>query len=107
MNQINKTGQFAILPILRYVVLHKNAKGGSMTKETITFRTEAKKRIALDEVAEALDRDRSFVLNQAIDNYLDIYQWQVGHIRQGRRQARKGEFVSDAAWNKASSRRRT
>ncbi len=76
-----------------------------MTKETITFRTEDKKRIALDEVAEALDRDRSFVLNQAIDNYLDIYNWQVGHIREGRRQARKGEFVSASAWNKAVRQR--
>ncbi len=77
-----------------------------MAKETITFRTESKKRIALDEVAEALDRDRSFVLNQAIDNYLDIYNWQLGHIREGRRQASKGEFVSAAAWSKAASRRR-
>ncbi len=78
-----------------------------MSKETVTFRTDAKKRKALDEVAAALERDRSYVLNQAIDNYLDIYAWHIEHIKEGERQAEKGEFVTQANWEKTSRKRRS
>ena len=75
-----------------------------MTKETITFRTESEKRDALDAVATALGRDRSFVLNQAVDSLLEVYRWQVEHIKEGQRQARNEEFVSDTEWREAFNR---
>ena len=52
-----------------------------MSKETISFRIEAGKRAAVDALAAALDRDRSAVINDAIEAYLELHQWQVEHIQ--------------------------
>jgi len=66
-----------------------------MSKETITFRLDAEKRAALDEIADGLDRDRSYILNEAIDLYLEVHRWQVTHILEGVRQADNEEFATD------------
>jgi RHH-type rel operon transcriptional repressor/antitoxin RelB len=65
-------------------------------RETISFRLESEKKEALDGIATALDRDRTYVLNQAIDAYLDVHQWQIEHIKEGIRQADDGEFAGEA-----------
>jgi len=44
---------------------------------------DAEKRAALDEIADGLDRDRSYILNEAIDLYLEVHRWQVTHILEG------------------------
>lgn len=75
-----------------------------MDRETISFRLDAKKRQALDALAQAQDRDRTYILNEAIDAYLDVHQWQLEHIQEGIRQADAGDFVSDAAVAAAFSR---
>ena len=66
-----------------------------MSKETVTFRIEAEKREALDAIAELMDRDRSYVITEAINAYLEVNQWQIEHIKEGLRQADAGEFASD------------
>jgi predicted transcriptional regulator len=48
----------------------------------------------LDGIAAALERDRSYVVNEALKAYLDIHQWQIDHIRQGLREADAGKFAS-------------
>ncbi|QLE57317.1 CopG family ribbon-helix-helix protein [Nostoc sp. TCL26-01] len=65
-----------------------------MSKETITFRLDSEKRKSLDEIALLLERDRSFVLNEAINAYLEMHSWQLDHIQEGIRQADAGEFAS-------------
>lgn len=49
----------------------------------VTFRTEPEKRDELDKLAKSLDRDRSYLLNQAIDQYLDLHRWQLEQIEKG------------------------
>ena len=66
-----------------------------MGKTTITFRLDADKREALDAIAEVADRDRSYVLNEAIDAYLDVHHWQIEHIKKGLRQAEAGQFAAE------------
>jgi predicted transcriptional regulator len=66
-----------------------------MSKDTVTFRLPPEKRAALDEIAAGLDRDRTYVLNEAIDLYLELHQWQVAHILNGIQQADAGEFASE------------
>ena len=66
-----------------------------MNKDTVTFRINAEKRKALDALAVSLDRDRSYILNEAIATYLDIHQWQLDHIKAGVRQANAGHFAND------------
>ncbi len=63
---------------------------------SITFKTEQQKREALDQIAEALDRDRSYILNEAINHYLDHYHWQVKQIEKGIAAAEAGNFSTDA-----------
>lgn len=65
-----------------------------MNKRTITFRVDAHKRKALDAIAVGIDRDRSYVLNEAIDNYLEVHRWQMAHIKEGIRQADAGKFAT-------------
>jgi RHH-type transcriptional regulator, rel operon repressor / antitoxin RelB len=76
-----------------------------MRRETISFRLESEKREALDAVASALDRDRSYIINEAIEAYLDVQRWQMQHIREGLRQADAGEFATEAEMKTTFSRR--
>ena len=66
-----------------------------MSKESITFRLDAEKRAALDSIAASLDRDRSFVLNAAIETYIEIHQWEIGGIRKAQAEARVGDFATE------------
>lgn len=66
-----------------------------MSQEIITFSLDTEKIKALDEIASVFDRDRSDLLKEAIDSYLQVYQWQLDHIKEGLRQADAGEFASD------------
>jgi len=64
-------------------------------KDTITFRMDSHKRDALDAIAKELDRDRSYILNAAIENYIEMYQWQIGEINSAIEEADTGDFVSE------------
>ena len=77
-----------------------------MAKETLTVRIEAETREALDAIAEALDRDRSHVVNAALAAYVETHRWQAQHIRQGLREAESGRFVADKEVKKVISRLR-
>lgn len=76
-----------------------------MKHANISFRTEAKKIASLDTIATALDRDRSYVLNEAINAYLELYRWQHTHIKEGLRQANAGEFATEEEVAQAFRRR--
>ena len=67
-----------------------------MDLKTISFRLPNKKKDALDAIATALDRDRSYVLNEAVDAYLEVHRWQIEHIKAGLRQAAAGKFATKA-----------
>ena len=77
-----------------------------MARETLNVRVDAQIREALDAVAASLDRDRSYVVNEAITAYLDVHQWQVQHIRHGLAEADAGQFVSSAEVNSVLDRLR-
>ena len=61
---------------------------------TISFRTEETKRDELDQVAKSLDRDRSYVINQAIENYLELSNRQTEQIEKGIRDAEEGRTIT-------------
>jgi len=75
-----------------------------LSHEIISFALESGKREALDAIATAMDRDRSYVLNQAIDAYLEDHRWQIEHISEGIRQADAGEFASESEVRAAFAR---
>jgi predicted transcriptional regulator len=76
--------------------------------KTVSFRTDSKKVDALDALASVQDRDRSYLLNQAVDNYLELQQYHIELIENGIRQADAGELVdhSDVEKMVAKLRRR-
>jgi predicted transcriptional regulator len=59
-------------------------------KKTVSFRLEAEKVAELDELGKAQARDRTFLLNEAVDAYLDVQRWQLAHIKEAIRQADSG-----------------
>jgi predicted transcriptional regulator len=66
-----------------------------MSKENITFRIESDKKLALEAIAKGINRDRSYVLNEAIDAYLEMHQWQIEEIHKGIAEADAGDFASE------------
>jgi len=77
-----------------------------MARETMTVRVEPYLRKDLDGIAAALERDRSYVVNEALKAYIDLHQWQIDHIRRGLREANAGNFSSEAEVKRVTSRLR-
>ncbi len=55
----------------------------------------------MDKLAKKIKKDRSFVINESIETYLDIHKWQIGHIKKAVKQVDHGEFASDKELAKA------
>jgi predicted transcriptional regulator len=65
-----------------------------MQQKTVTFRAPGDKIKALDSLAALQRRDRSFVLNEAVDQYLSLNEYHIAVIKEGIRQDNAGEHVS-------------
>ena len=65
------------------------------TTSPLSVRIGDKERKALDRIARSLDRNRSYVINEAIKNYIELQERQMAKIREGIRQADAGMFASD------------
>jgi predicted transcriptional regulator len=50
----------------------------------------------LDELARGEDRDRSYLIRQAIANYVELRRWQIEELRQAIKEADAGLFASAA-----------
>lgn len=66
-----------------------------MSKDNITFRLDSEKRVALDAIAAGLDRDRSYLINEAITLYLEMHEWQIEEIQQSLAEADAGDFATE------------
>ena len=64
------------------------------TEKTISFRAAAEKIDALDSLAAAQDRPRSYLINEAITNYIELHAYQDALVRKGLEEMRKGRVVS-------------
>ena len=64
------------------------------TEKTISFRAEAEKIEELDELAAAQERSRSYLINEAIRNYVELHAYQDALVREGLAEMRKGRLVS-------------
>jgi predicted transcriptional regulator len=66
------------------------------SKTIVTVRLGTKERDELDSIARDLDRDRSYLISEAVRQYLDVRRWQIAHIEEGIRQADASEFATGA-----------
>lgn len=66
------------------------------SEKTISFRAETEKIDTLDSLAAAQDRSRSYLINEAISNYIELHAYQDALVRRGLEEMRKGRVVSQA-----------
>ena len=66
----------------------------SDSEKTISFRADASEIEELDALAAAQDRSRSYLINEAIRNYIDLHAYQDAMVRQGLTEMRQGRVVS-------------
>ncbi|WP_254018932.1 CopG family ribbon-helix-helix protein [Mesorhizobium escarrei] len=50
----------------------------------------------LDQLAEKLDRSRSYVAAQAIEDFVAREEWQLAELEAGLADAERGDFASDS-----------
>lgn len=73
-------------------------------RENVSVRLDREKREALDRLAKSMDRDCTYLINEAVDAYLQIHAWQLEEIRTGFKEADAGRFASDEEVAQAFSR---
>ncbi len=67
-----------------------------MEKQTISFRLESDKVAALDALAGSMDRDRTYLLSEAVQSYLETQRWHLEQIEVGLAEADAGQVIGHA-----------
>ena len=75
-----------------------------MGTEAFSVRADSKKVKQLDRIAKQQDRSRSYIVNQAIDQLLELHAWQTERVQEGIKAADEGRFASDADMAKIFSK---
>jgi len=65
-----------------------------MRSATFTVRVDAAAKRRLERLAKSTGRSRSFLAAEAINDYLDVNEWQVARIKQAIASLDRGEGVS-------------
>jgi predicted transcriptional regulator len=63
------------------------------TQRTISFRIDEEKIEALDGLAASAERDRSYLLNEAVANYLELQEYHARLVKEGLEAAKKGRAM--------------
>jgi predicted transcriptional regulator len=61
----------------------------------VSFVPEANKRARLEQIASVFGTNLSAVINEALDQYIDLHEWQLKHIQDGVEEAKQGDFATD------------
>jgi predicted transcriptional regulator len=62
----------------------------SQQTENTTVRVKSKIQKKLGRIASSMDRSRNWVINQAVEQYLDVYDWQAKRSMERYQEAEKG-----------------
>jgi predicted transcriptional regulator len=87
-----------------YHVFHEILVAG---KSVVTVRLTPELRGRLKTIAAAMERPRSWVINRAIEQFVDEQAWQIEEIKRGLVEADAGDFATDAEVAAVFSKRRT
>ena len=74
------------------------------TQRTISFRLDEDKIAALDGLAKSADRDRSYLLNEAVSNYLELQEYHARLVQEGLEAVKAGRTVTAAQVRKRISK---
>jgi len=61
----------------------------------LTLRLDVKLKNQLDRLSKSMNRSRSFVAAQAIQEYVSVNEWQINEIKKGLAEADAGDFATD------------
>jgi predicted transcriptional regulator len=61
----------------------------------LTLRLAPKLKKQLDQLAEATQRSRSFLIAEAVQEYVTLNQWQIAETHKALAEADRGDFASD------------
>ena len=64
--------------------------------EPVTLRLDAATRKRLDKLAKTTDRSRAALAAEAVRQFVEINEWQIAAIRDGAREADRGQFIDHA-----------
>ncbi|HVZ17905.1 MAG TPA: ribbon-helix-helix protein, CopG family [Terriglobales bacterium] len=63
--------------------------------KVLTLRLDPKLSKQLDKLADASQRSRSFLIAEAVREYVALNQWQIDETRKAIEEADRGDFASD------------
>jgi RHH-type transcriptional regulator, rel operon repressor / antitoxin RelB len=63
---------------------------------TMTVRLEDDVKDRLDQLAQATQRSKSFLASEAIREFVDTNEWQIGEIKAALGEADAGDFASES-----------
>ncbi|HWB10520.1 MAG TPA: ribbon-helix-helix protein, CopG family [Pirellulales bacterium] len=66
-----------------------------MEKVSVTFKLNPDDVAFLDKLAASSDRDRSYLIRQAVGEFIALHKWQLEDIDRAVGEADRGEFASD------------
>lgn len=66
-----------------------------MSSATITVRLEDEVKGRLDRLAESTRRSKSFLASEAIREFVENNEWQIGETQAALKEADAGDFASD------------
>ena len=61
----------------------------------LTLRLDAKLKSQLDRLSKSMNRSRSFVAAQAIQEFVSVNEWQINEIKKALAEADAGDFATD------------
>jgi RHH-type rel operon transcriptional repressor/antitoxin RelB len=76
----------------------------TMDKLSITVRLDAETVAFLDRLAKVEDRDRSYMIKQAVANFVQLHRWQIEEIEKAVKEADAGLFATDEEVEKCFSK---
>ena len=59
----------------------------------ISVRVPTEVALRLEKLSQSVDRSKSYLAAEAIEEYLDLHEWQVQAIQSGLQEIEKGEVV--------------
>ena len=63
-------------------------------REQVSFKLDTNTKRRLEALAAATRRTKTFVLEEAINHYLDLNEWQIKSIEEGLEDARAGRIIT-------------
>ena len=66
------------------------------TLEPVNFRIEPQNKERLRKLAKGTGRDQSELAREALNQYLDVQEWQIEGIRRALESVENGDFADDA-----------